>query len=105
MFLIDDILIIAGSALVGGAIGSVVGGAAGALVGWAIDYFLDEDSIGTEVKTRYSEAFKILIQKKKKQAVNIGIFSDETTIIESDLEIESTSGISDSLYEGQVIYV
>ena len=62
MFLIDDLLIIGGSALLGG----LIGGAAGAAIGFIIDVFLDESSIGSEVKVRYPDALKILIQEKKK---------------------------------------
>lgn len=101
MFLIDDLLIIGGSALLGG----LIGGAAGAAIGFIIDVFLDESSIGSEVKVRYPDALKILIQEKKKTAVNVGIFGDNGTVIESNVEIESSQGVSDNLYVGQQIYL
>lgn len=101
MFLIDDILFIAGCALVGGA----VGGAAGAVIGFAVGFFLDEESLGNEVQVRYPEALKILIQKKKKNAVNVGIFGINDEEIETGIEISSSQGVSDNLYVGQEIYL
>ena len=51
-----------------------------------IDAFLDEDTVSEEVRNQCPEALKILIEKKDK-AVNVGIFSDETTLIQDDVEI------------------
>lgn len=105
MFLIDDLLIIAGAALIGGTVGGAVGSVAGALVGFVIDVFLDEDSIGDEVHVRYPDAIKLLIQEKKNNAVKVGIFGEYDEEIETGVEITSSQGISDNLYVGQEIYL
>ena len=70
-----------------------------------IDAFLDEDTVSEEVRNQCHEALKILIEKKKDKAVNVGIFSDETTLIQDDVEIQTTKGVSDNLYVGQEIYL
>ncbi len=100
MFLIDDILMIAGCALVGGAIGGTVGG----IVGYVIGSIIDDDSIKKVAANKYDDAFKLLIKQKKAKAVKVGIFDDEDDLIE-DVEIKSEKGVSSSIYEGQVIYV
>ncbi len=105
MFFIDDLLLLAGSALIGGAVGGAVGGAAGALIGFAIDVFLDEDSLSDEVTNHYPDAFKLLIEEKKRNAIQVGIFDEEDEIIESNVEITSDEGVADDLYVGQVIYL
>ena len=51
-----------------------------------IDAFLDEDTVSEEVRNQCPEALKILIEKKDK-AANVGIFSDETTLMQDDVEI------------------
>ncbi len=105
MFLIDDLFIIGGAALLGGAVGGAVGGAAGAFLGFVIDVFLDEDSIGDEVLVHYPDALKLLIQEKKSNAVKVGIFGEYDEEIETGVEISSSQGISDNLYVGQEIYL
>lgn len=105
MFLIDDLLIIGGAALIGGAAGSIGGGIVGALIGIAIDVFLDDSSLGEEVHTRYPEALKLLIKEKKSNAVKVGIFGENEREIESNVEITSSKGISNNLYVGQEIYL
>lgn len=105
MFIIDDILIFTGTVLIGGAVGGVVGGAAGALIGWAIEVFLDEDSIKNEVQTHYPDALKLLIQEKKKNAVKVGIFEENKEDIATEIEISSSQGVSNNLYVGQEIYL
>ena len=69
-----------------------------------IDAFLDEDTVSEEVRNQCPEALKILIEKKDK-AANVGIFSDETTLMQDDVEIQTTKGVSDNLYVGQEIYL
>ena len=105
MFLIDDLIVIGGAALLGGAFGGAVGSVAGALISFVIDIFLDEDSIGNEVQVRYPDAIKLLIQDRKKNAVKVGIFGEYDDEIETGVEITSSQGISDDLYVGQVIYL
>ena len=58
-----------------------------------------------EVRNQCHDALKILIEKKKDKAVNVGIFSDETTLMQDDVEIQTTKGVSDNLYVGQEIYL
>lgn len=101
MFLIDDILAFGGAALFGG----FAGGAASALIGFVIDVFLDEDSLSDEVRVRYPNALKLLIQKKKKTAVKVGIFNDYKNKPNRSVDISASKGVSDNLYEGQVIYL
>lgn len=105
MFLIDDLLIIAGGALLGGAIGGLIGGATVTIIDFFIDVFLDEDSIGNEIHTHYPEALKLLIQEKKSNAVKVGIFGKNEEEIETGVEITSSQGVSDNLYVGQEIYL
>lgn len=85
-------------------IGGIIGGVGGAVLGAVVDWFVDEDSIVTAISEEYNNAFRLLIKQKKETAVKVGIFDDEDDLID-DIEIQSKSGISDSIYEGQVIYV
>ena len=101
MFLIDDILIIAA----GGAIGGLIGGTVGGLIGWTIGKIIDETSLKNEVKIKYQDALKILIQEKKKNAVNVGIFGEYEKCIEDSVDITSDKGVSDELYVGQEIWL
>lgn len=100
VFLIDDIIMIAGYAVLGGAIGGAVGG----IFGYVIACIIDEDSIKDVATKNNDNAFKLLIKQKKTKAVKVGIFDDKDDIIE-DVEIKSEKGVSSSIYEGQVIYV
>ena len=84
--------------------GAVAGVAVNIVFG-IIDAFLDEDTVSEEVRNQCPEALKILIEKKKDKAVNVGIFSDENTLIQDDVEIQTTKGVSDNLYVGQEIYL
>ncbi|MCR5568050.1 MAG: hypothetical protein K6G31_02120 [Paludibacteraceae bacterium] len=96
MFLIDDLIFLTGCALVGGSIGGTVG--------FLVGVFLDEDTIKDEVKVKYPDALKLMIEEKKKKAVNVGIFGDSGKIA-SGIEIQSEKGVSDNLYVGQTIYL
>lgn len=77
------------------------------LIGFCVGYFigsvLDEDSI-KEKALEVDNAFKLEIQKKKKNAVKCGIFDEDDDKL-CDIEVESEKGVSESLYEGQVIYL
>ncbi len=84
--------------------GGLVGGAAGAVLGAVVDWFIDDESLGDYIKEEYDDAFKLLIQEKKKNAVQVGIFDVCEDEIET-VEIQSESGVSNSIYKGQVIYV
>lgn len=97
MFLIDDLLLIAGCGLIGGAVGGAVG--------IFIATILDEDTVKKEVKLKYPEALKLMIEKKKQSAVDVGIFGSNENQIASGIEIQSEKGVSDNLYVGQVIYL
>ncbi|MCF0184795.1 MAG: hypothetical protein HUK01_10790 [Bacteroidaceae bacterium] len=97
MFLIDDLLIIGACAAFGYSVGTVVQ--------FVLDVLIDEDTLGNEVQNRYPEALKLLIQQKKRNAVNVGIFDECDNEIASDVEISSSEGVSDNLYVGQEIYL
>lgn len=91
---------IIGSALLGG----LIGGAGGAVLGAIVDWFIDDDTLTESIEEEYEDAFKLLIKEKKKNAVKVGIFDEENDLLD-DVEIQSNSGVSDSLYKGRVIYV
>lgn len=73
--------------------------------GLFIGSVLDEDSIKNEVRNQFPKALYLLIQEKKKKAVNVGIFGDNNYKIQNSIEISSNQGVSDSLYVGQKIYL
>ena len=75
------------------------------IIGQAVGSFIDEVFLQDAIEEKYPDAFKILIKQKKRKAVNVGIFDVHDNTIESSVEIESEQGVSDALYEGQVIYV
>ncbi len=85
-------------------VGYATGYAAGAVLGAVVDWFIDDESLKNCIEEEYDNAFYILIEEKKKSAVKVGIFDYEEDRIE-DVELQSESGVSSSLYEGQVIYV
>ena len=89
-----------GSMLVGG----LIGGAGGAVLSAIVDWFIDEDSLGEAISEEYDDAFKLLIKDKKRNAVKVGIYDEDNDVID-DSEIQSESGISESIYKGLVIYV
>lgn len=62
------------------------------------------DSLKNDVKDKYSDAFKMLIKEKKKNAVRVGIF-DNTNRHLDDMEITSSKGVSNNLKQGQTIYI
>ena len=72
---------------------------------WVIDKIIDATSVGDEVKEKYPNALKILIQEKKKHAVNVGIFGEYEERIKDSVDITSDKGVSDELYVGQVIWL
>ncbi len=96
MFGFDDFLWFGLGTLIGaGSVVSIV----------CIAAVLDSDSIKETVVKKFPDAFKILIKKKKKNAVNVGIFNKSDYEIKSDVKIEAQEGVADSIYIGQVIYV
>ena len=96
MFGFDDFLWFGLGTLIGaGSVVSIV----------CIAAVLDSGSIKETVVKKFPDAFKILIKKKKKNAVNVGIFDIDDMTIEPSVEIESEQGVSDELYVGQVIYI
>lgn len=74
----------------------------GAAVGIAV---LVVSAIKDAVKTKYPNAFKILIKEKKKKAVKVGIFDENRRTISNSYEISADEGVSDDIYVGQEIYV
>ena len=69
-----------------------------AVVSGIIDLFTIKD----EVHQKVPNAFKIIIQEKKANAINVGIFDKQDTPI-CPMSIEG-DGVKDDLYVGQVIY-
>lgn len=91
-----DILEILGAALLGA-------GAAVATI-WIADKIIDKAIIKAEVRKKAPSAFKALIEKKKKNAVDVGIFTDSNNRI-NGITIESDKGISSEIEVGQVLYL
>lgn len=65
---------------------------------------ITSDTIKDTVKEKFPNAFKVKVKEAKKNAVNVGIFSNQNKHLE-DMKIESKEGVSSSLKKGQVIYV
>lgn len=91
-----DVLEIIGAALLGA-------GAAVATI-WIADKIIDKATIKAEVKKKTPSAFKALIEKKKKNAVDVGIFTESDNRIDG-ITIESDKGISNEVKVGQVLYL
>lgn len=69
-----------------------------------ISVLLDELAIKDAVKQECPEALKAVIEKKKSDAISVGIFDKNYNKIESTT-IRSEQGVSDSLFVGQEIYI
>ena len=69
-----------------------------------IDRIIDKATIKLEVKKKKPSAFKAIIEKKKKNAVDVGIFSNDNKRID-ELTLESHQGISSDVQVGQVLYI
>ena len=80
----------------------VIGMVARIFLAVLIDVFIDDNTIKDTVRIKCPEALKALIQKKKKNAIDVGIFNKQDQHICS-LEIKSSQGVSNSLHVGQVI--
>lgn len=74
----------------------------GAIVAGVIVASVIRESV---IKKFNKKAFRILIKRKKKKAVNVGIFDEYGRTIDNNFEIKSDEGVSDEIYEGQEIYV
>lgn len=72
----------------------------GDLIEAAVDTFIDLFTVQQEVKQRVPSAFKILIMKKKRNAIDVGIFNKNSKPIRK-MEIKSDYGISKDLVVGQ----
>ena len=72
----------------------------GDLIEAAVDTFIDLFTVQQEVKQRVPSAFKILIMKKKRNAIDVGIFNKNSKPIRK-IEIKSDYGISKELVVGQ----
>ena len=72
----------------------------GDLIEAAVDTFIDLFTVQQEVKQRVPSAFKILIMKKKRNAIDVGIFNKNSKPIRK-MEIQSDYGISKELVVGQ----
>ena len=112
--LIILVLWIIGCACIGYAIGTAVGVAVDTakdvidttseLVDRFVTWFISEDSLGEYIKEEYDDAFYLLIEEKKRNALKVGIFNNQEDVIEN-IELQSDKGVSDSIYEGQIIYI
>lgn len=78
------------------------GGTAAAI--WIADKIIDKATIKAEVKKKAPSAFKALIEKKKKNAVDVGIFTENDNRIDG-ITLESDLGISSEIEVGQVLYL
>lgn len=73
-----------------------------AAVKWVVYQFVDLFTLKNEVKRKCPKALKMEIMKRKENAVDVGIFNDQTTTSPSQfITIESTEGFSDEIREGQ----
>lgn len=74
----------------------------GVLIGM-ISEWLTEDTISDTIRneSRYQDAIKAIINDKSTRKVKVGIFDTSDQI--GEMEIESSKGVSNSLYVGQVI--
>lgn len=80
---------------------------AGALLfggGLTVTAIITLDYLRQEVKKRHSNAFKIMILSRKKNAVDVGIFNRKNQRID-EIKYTSSEGVSDALYRGLVLYV
>lgn len=87
------------------AVGGAAVVAAGALVEFTINEILNKKTIAQGVGNRCPNAVKVLIKERKAQAVNVDIFGKNEELIESNVTISSSKGISRDLRVGQKIYV
>lgn len=70
---------------------------------YALYKIITAELLKNEIRKKHADAFKVLIKKKKKNAVNVGIFGPDDQHI-ADEEYKSDKGVADDIYEGQVIY-
>jgi len=76
------------------------------LVSLVTDKFIDDKTIKDTAKNRHaSEQLKLLIKDKNTRKVKVGIFDNPTDKHLEDMNLETSKGVSDSLYVGQVLYV
>ena len=73
----------------------------GGVIFVAIKYVINAKALKNIAHHQCPDAWKIIIQEKKQNAVRIGIF-DENDNVET-MEISSDEGVSNRLHEGQVI--
>lgn len=92
----DDILEAIGALLIGAGIGI-----AASLI---VETIIDKSLIQSEVRKKNPSAFKALIEKKKKTAVDVGIFDRNDNRIDG-ITLESEKGVSSEVKVGQIIYV
>ncbi len=84
--------------------GVLLGAGAAAATIWIADKIIDKTTIKAEVKKKAPSAFKALIEKKKKNAVDVGIFTKDDNRIDGII-LESDQGISNEIEVGQVLYI
>lgn len=88
--------------------GNLVVWALGALVGIAvvivIHRYLTASVIREKVAEEYPNAFTAKIKKKKKDAIDVGIFDKQNNELD-EVSFKSSKGIDKSLRKGQVIHI
>lgn len=84
--------------LLWGALAVFAGGAVVAGVMITADY------LRGEIRKKYPSAFRALILKKKKTAVDVGIYNKQNHRVET-IEFQTSEGVSESLRKGQYIYI
>ena len=62
-------------------------------------------AVRREVKQKCPDAFKVMIRKKKINAVNVGIFDNKSHLIADNVEMKATEGVADEIKVGQTIYL
>lgn len=84
---------------------------AGKAIDAAIEYIfevvlslIDQFTVKDEVRKKEPQAFKAKILEKKKNAVSVGIYHNETDI-SYNMTLTSDEGVSEDIYMGQIIYL
>ena len=87
----------------GGLAAGLGGGVVVGLICAAISEWLNEDTISETIhnEDKFKDAIKAIVKDKSVRKVKVGIFDNTEQI--GEMEIESSKGVSNSVYVGQVI--
>ena len=94
--MLREILKIIGWILFGSAVAVATVIIADKIIDWAV--------VRAEVKKKAPSAFKALIEQKKKNAIDVGIFSKEGNRIDG-MTLESDKGVASDIEVGQELYL